>query len=266
MAAEALSEGPSCVLSAVANRHDKRMVYTGRAPDPQHEDSTVFLRRLQRALAARGLARKGLTTDGSARSPGPIREVCGEVPHPRCPFHSIKDLTTGVLRAVAAERARFATSQPTLQRGRRSSKEQAARRLARTSKQRQQKIGDVFPSRVLCVTRHVTPSEHHRLLRITRGLPPWRTWREIMEHICAVCERRCRTQTGLQKLHKLRHGVQRCTWIGETLQKVFAPRRETALTFLDDTLLPATSHAVERGNRRHRKRQKRVDRVRSKPC
>ena len=38
---------------------------------------------------------------------------------------------------------------------------------------------------------------------------------------------------------------------------------EKAWTFLDDTLLPATSNAVERGNRRHRKMQKTVYRVRT---
>jgi hypothetical protein len=36
---------------------------------------------------------------------------------------------------------------------------------------------------------------------------------------------------------------------------------DKALTFLDDTLLPSTSNAVERGNRRSRKRQKSVYRV-----
>jgi len=35
------------------------------------------------------------------------------------------------------------------------------------------------------------------------------------------------------------------------------------LTFLDDSLLPSTSNAVERGNRRHRKMQKTVYRVRT---
>src|SRR5438094_8598906 len=50
------------------------------------------------------------------------------------------------------------------------------------------------------------------------------------------------------------------------LKKVFSPHLEKALTFLDDTLLPATSNAVERGNRRHRKMQKSVYRVRSKVC
>ena len=82
----------------------------------------------------------------------------------------------------------------------------------------------------------------------------------------ALFDRRCRTQTALGKLKKLRQWVNRFTWIGETLKKVFSPHLEKALTFLDDTLLPATSNAVERGNRRHRKMQKSVYRVRSKVC
>jgi hypothetical protein len=41
--------------------------------------------------------------------------------------------------------------------------------------------------------------------------------------------------------------------VGATLKKLFAPTLEKALTFLDDKLLPSTSNAVERGNRRYRK-------------
>jgi len=52
--------------------------------------------------------------------------------------------------------------------------------------------------------------------------------------------------------------------VGKTLSKLFSPNLEKALTFLDDSLLPATSSAVERGNRRHRKMQKTVYRVRSR--
>ena len=48
------------------------------------------------------------------------------------------------------------------------------------------------------------------------------------------------------------------------MQKLFSPNLEKALTFLDDKLLPSTSNAVERGNRRHRKMQKSVYRVRTK--
>jgi hypothetical protein len=51
--------------------------------------------------------------------------------------------------------------------------------------------------------------------------------------------------------------------LGETRKKLFAPTLEKALTCLDDTLLPSTSNAVERGNRRYRKIQKPVYRVRT---
>ena len=49
--------------------------------------------------------------------------------------------------------------------------------------------------------------------------------------------------------------------MGATLKKLFSPTLEKALTFLDDKLLPSTSNAVERGNRRYRKMQKSVYRV-----
>jgi hypothetical protein len=51
--------------------------------------------------------------------------------------------------------------------------------------------------------------------------------------------------------------------LGETLKKLFVPTLEKALTFLDDKLLPSTSNAVERGNRRYRKMQKQVYRART---
>jgi hypothetical protein len=57
--------------------------------------------------------------------------------------------------------------------------------------------------------------------------------------------------------------VRRFRKVGKTLSKLFSPNLEKALIFLDDSLLPATSNAVERGNRRHRKMQKAVYRVRT---
>jgi hypothetical protein len=71
-----------------------------------------------------------------------------------------------------------------------------------------------------------------------------------MEQVYTLVDRRCRTQTALDKLRKLRHRLNRCTPLGETLKKLFAPTLEKALTLLDDQLLPSTSNAVERGNRR----------------
>src|SRR5467141_2524803 len=266
VAADELYEGPYCVLSAVDNRQYKRILYEVLDHDPNHDDITAFLGRLKTALDDRDLVLKGITTDGSSRYPDPIRTVFGEVPHQLCTFHVIKELTQGVLKAVAKERERLTKSKPKLKRGRPSSKEKAARRLVRKSKQIQEKISDLFQHRFLLVKRRLKPSERKQFLHITRGLPHLRKLREIMEHIYALFDRRCHTQTALGKLRKLRHWVQRFTWIGDTLQKVFSPNLEKALIFLDDKLLPATSNAVERGNRRHRKMQKSVYRVRNQSC
>lgn len=217
-------------------------------------------------MDARALALKGITTEGSALYPAPSREVFGEVPQQLCTFPISAAWVQGVLRAVATARKRLATAKPTLKRGRPASKEQAARRVVRQRKAMQENIRDVFAGRFLFVKRRLTPSERHRLLRMTRGLPHLRTLREIMAQISALFDRRGWTQTALGKLRKLRHWVKRFRWIGDTVKKGFSPHLEQALTFLDDKLLPATSKAVERGNRRHRKMQKSVSRVRSKLC
>jgi len=266
VAVDELYEGPYCVLSAVDNRQFKRIAYEVLDHDPSHDDIEPFLRRLKQALDERGLALRGITTDGSSLYPDPIRVVFGDVPHQICTFHVIKELVKGVLSAVAKERQRLATSKPKLKRGRPSSKDKEARWLARQSQYIQEKISDLFQDRFLFVKRRLTPSERQRLLWITRGLPHLRKLREIMDHIYALFDRRCRTQTALDKLKKLRQGVKRFKWIGDTLNKVFSANLEKALTFLDDKLLPATSNAVERGNRRHRKMQKSVYRVRHQSC
>ena len=182
VAADALSEGPYCVLAVVANRQDKRMLYQVLDHDPHHDDITAFLGRLQTVWAARDLGLQGITTDGSALSPEPIRTVFGEVAHQLGPFHVLKALTQGILSAVAAERHRLAKAQPKLKRGRPASKDQVARRLARQSKQSQEQIRDLCQERFVFVKRRRTPSDHKRLVPITRGFPQLRTWCEIMDH------------------------------------------------------------------------------------
>jgi hypothetical protein len=234
--------------------------------DANHDDIEAFLGRLKTALDDRNLVLQGITTDGSALYPEPIRNVLGDVPHQLCTFHIIKDLTKGILKAVAKERERLAQTKPKLKRGRPSSKDKDARRLARKSKDVQQRISDLLQDRCLFVKRRLKPSERKRLFSITRGLSHLRKLREIMDSIYALFDRRCRMQTALHKLRKLRHWVKRFKWIGDTLKKVCSPNLEKALIFLDDKLLPATSNAVERGNRRHRKMQKSVSRVRNQSC
>jgi Transposase len=261
IAADELYDGPFCILSIVDNRTFKRITYQVLSRDPKQDDITAFFRRFQAALEQRGLSLRGITTDGSALYPPPIATVFGEIPHQICTFHVLRELTKAVLGAVAKVRKGLAARKPKLRRGRPSTKE--ARRKARQKKRLEQKIGELFEHRHLFVQRRLSPAERRTLLRISRGLPQLRTLRELMEQVYRLFDRRCRTDTALGKLARLRARVRRFRRVGQALKALSSANLEKALTFLDDRLLGATSNAVERGNRRYRKMQKTVYRVRT---
>ena len=261
VAAAELYDGPFCILSAVDNRCYKRILYEVLDHDPTHDDIRAFLGRLKTALVARDLTLCGVTTDGSSLYPEPLGEVFGDVPHQICQFHIVADVVKAVLGAVASARKGLAATQPTLPKGRPSTK--AAKTAARKKKRLDEKRADLFTHRYLFVQHHLSTRDRQTLWRITRGLPQLRTLRALMEQVYALFDRRCRTQTAVAKLATLRRRLLRFQQLGETLKKLFSPTLEKALTFLDDKLLPSTSHAVERGNRRYRKMQKQVYRVRT---
>jgi len=85
-----------------------------------------------------------------------------------------------------------------------------------------------------------------------------------MEEVYRLFDRRCRTATALAKLAKLRARLRRFVRLREVLKKLLAPGLEKALVFLDERVLGATSNGVEGGNRRYRKMQKTVYRVRTR--
>jgi phage tail protein X len=261
VAADELYDGPFCILSAVDNRCYKRLLYDVLDHDPTHDDIRAFLRRLHTALSARDLTLFGVTTDGSALYPEPLREVFGKVRHQICQFHIVAEVVKAVVGAVASARKGLAAQQPKLRKGRPSTP--AAKQAARTKKRLEAQRAALFTARSLFVQRHLNKTERKTLWRVSRGLPHLQALRAIMEQVYALFDRRCRTQTALDKLAKLRRRVQRFPALGDTLKKLFAPTLEKALTFLDDKLLPSTSNAVERGNRRYRKMQKSVYRVRT---
>jgi hypothetical protein len=211
-------------------------------------------------LKARGLSLNGITTDGSPLYPTPITQVFGAVPHQVCQFHVIAEINKAVLKAVAKVRRQLKGTLPKLGRGRPSG---AARKLAARKKRIEARITDLFDHRHLFVQHHLAPTERSTLQCITRGQPQLRILRQIVDEVYRLFDRRCRTDTALAKLAKLRQRVGRFKVVGQTLKKLFSPTLEKALLFLDDALLPATSNAVERGNRRHRKMQKTIYRVRT---
>jgi hypothetical protein len=258
-----LYDGPFCILSIVDNRTFKRLTYQVLDHDPTHTDIVALFRRFQQALTTRGLTLCGITTDGSPLYPEPITVVFGKVPHQVCTFHILREVTKAVLAAVAQERKRLAATAPKLPRGRPRADDKAARRAGRRKKSIERKVSDLFDHRYLFVRKHLSASEQATLRRISRGLPQLSRLRELMDEVYRLFDRRCRMATALAKLAALRSRLRRSRRLRKVLKKLLSPGLEKALVFLDERLLGATSNAVERGNRRYRKMQKTVYRVRT---
>jgi len=261
IAVDELYDGPFCVLSIVDNHTFTRLLYQVLEHAPDHQDITAFLRRFRMALQLRGLGLRGVTTEGSPLYPEPLQTVCGEGPHQLGECHILTEVTKAILRAVAQGRKALAARKPPSKRGRPATL--AAKRAVGQRTRTQQKIGELFAHRYLFVQHDLTPAERRTLHHITRGLPQLRTLRAIREEVYRLFDRRCRADTARAKLATLRQRVRRFKHVGKLLNKLQSPTLDKALTFLDDTLLPSTSNAVERGNRRHRKMQKTVYRVRT---
>ncbi|MFQ5835835.1 MAG: transposase [bacterium] len=262
IAADELYDGPFCVLFIVDNHKFKRLYYEVLEHNPANEDITRFFRRFKQMLDAHDLALKGITTDGSPLYPEPIAEVFGKIKHQSCRFHIIKEITRDILKAVTQVRRQLKQKKTKRLRGRPCG--QRAKQVAQKNKRLQKRIADLFEHRYLFVRRSLTHKEKKTFLDITRGLDPLRNLRAIMDEVYRLFDRRCRMDTALEKLAKLRRRIRRFVTLRDTLKKLSSSNLEKALTFLDDSLLPATSNAVERANRRHRKMQKSIYRVRTR--
>ncbi|MBV8416355.1 MAG: transposase [Verrucomicrobia bacterium] len=260
LAADELYDGPFCVLSLVDNRAFVRLSFRVLERDPTQDDIHSFLADFKARLDARGLKVQGVTTDGSDLYPEPLHALWPDVPHQVCEFHVKKEITKAVLHALATIRKELRAQIPKQPRGRPRKAEQAqARKVARQQKQ----VSALFEHRHLFVQHRLTPAQEKTLQRITRGLAHLRSLRSIMEEVYRLFDHRCRTETALARLARLRQHVRRFKWLNRALNQLSSPNLEKALTFLDDKLLPATSNAVERSNRRYRKAQRSIYSVRT---
>lgn len=260
------------MLSVVDNRRGgeayrsfRRLAYDVLDPGrrPTCDDVRRLLGRVRAELDARGLAVRAVTTDGSELYPAPVLDVFGPgVPHQVCRFHVLKRITKAVLDAAARVRKQLNARVPRLPKGRPFRRRDRAR--ARAAQRLRRRSQDLFEHRHPFVRRGLSPSRARALRRVTRGLPHLRALREVMDEVYRLFDRRCRSETALARLAKLRRRVRRFEWVGKALRPLFSPNLEKALTFLDDRLLPSTSNAVERGNRRHRKMQRSVYSVRTR--
>ncbi len=261
LAIDEVYDGPFCILSVVDNRKHNRLAFRVLEKDPTHEDVRSFLATLKGELGQRQLVVRGITTDGSSLYPKVLQELWPDVPHQICEFHVLKEITKAVLHALAKLRKEMAAKIAKQPRGR-PNKERFAQ--AKKAQRQKERVAELFEHRHLFVRHHLSGAQRRLLHKLTRGLPQLRTLRAIMEEVYRLFDRRCKTQTALEKLAALRRRVRRFKKLGKSLDKLKSPNLEKALVFLDDKLLPATSNAVERSNRRFRKAQKGIYSVRTK--
>jgi hypothetical protein len=261
LAVDEVYDGPFCVLCVVDNRAFNRLACAVLDHDPRQEDILAFLADFKAGLDRRGKRVAGLTTDGSALYPKALAQLWPGVPHQVCEFHVVKEITKAVLHALAAMRKRMRAEIPKRGRGRPAKAERAA---AGKAARKEKRVSDLFEHRHLFVRHRLSPAQKRELHALTRGLPRLRVLRGIMDEAYRLFDRRCKTETALAKLETLRRRVGRFKSLGKALDKLKSPTLEKALVFLDDKLLPSTSNAVERSNRRFRKAQRAVYKARTK--
>lgn len=261
LAADEIYDGPFCILFAVDAKRQRRLAYDILERSPTQDDIRRFLGRVNQMLTARGLTVAGITTDGASLYPDPIREIWPNARHQICEFHVIKEITKDVLRVVAKLRKSLAAKIPKLPKGRPSTPEHKAQ--VRLAKRLRSRIGELFEHRYLLVQHGLSMSEERILRRLARRHSEIRPLRQLMDEVYRLFDRRCRTDTAQAKLARLRARLSRFEHLGKVLSKIQSPNLDKSLTFLDDKLMEATSNSVERANRRHRKMQKTIYRVRT---
>jgi hypothetical protein len=240
-------DGPFCILSVVDNRRYNRLAFRVLDDDPTQDEVRASLSAFQGQLDRRGLIVLGITTDGSPLYPKVLKGLWPVARHQICEFHALKEIIKAVRHALAKPRKERIAQIPKQPRGR-PSKERRGQAWLIGWRKRQ--VAELFEHRHLFVRHHLSVAQQEQLRKLTYGRPELRTLRKIVEEMYRLFDRRCRTQTALRKLPRLRRRVRRFKKLGKSLDKLKSPLLEKALAFLDAKLLGATRNAVERANRR----------------
>ena len=201
LAIDEVYDGPFCILSVVDNRRYNRLAFAVLDHDPTNDDVCIFLKEFKGQLENRQCVLRGITTDGSSLYPRVFHELWPDIPHQVCEFHVLKEITKAILHALAKLRKETTATIPKQPRGRPSRERQA---LARLIVHQKQGVAELFEHRYLFVRHHPSVAQKERLRKLTCGRPELRTLRNIMEEVYRLFDRRCRTETALKKLQKLR--------------------------------------------------------------
>ena len=188
------------------NRRYNRLAFRVLDHDPTQDDVRDFLREFKGQLDKRGLSVPGITTDGSLLYPSVLKELWPDARHQICVFHVIKEITKAVLHALAKLRKEMTAKIPKQPRGRPSKERQGQAWLIARQKQ---EVADLFEHRYLFDRHHLSAGQKKQLQKLMRSRPQLRALRKIMDEVYRLFDRRCKTQTALKKLQRLRRRVRR---------------------------------------------------------
>lgn len=252
----------NCILFLDDARTANRLIFRVLDHDPTAEDILEILNAFKETATLRNIGVHGVTTDGSQLYKETVPVVFPKAIHQTCEFHTKQMVTSAILKDIAQIRRQVErTKTKRLKRGRPVGRAEKA--AVRKNVRIQKKSGELFKNRFLFVQKHLSVKDRKTLERITRGLPELRRLRGLADKFYDLYDRRCRQKTALRKLEGLRRSVSRFESDLELLKALKSPMSERSLRFLDDKECPSTSNSVERSNRRFRKMQKSVYRVRS---
>lgn len=232
--------------------------------NPTEKDMDEFFADFQRLLASLGLTLLGITTDLSPLYPKPVRKYFPLAKHQLCIFHTLQNINKGILHALTRFRRKLKSA--IVKRKNRGAPLASERKKVVESKQLKQYIKELYQYRTLWVKKRLTKCEKRTLKKLSREQQFLKTLRKLINKVYSLFDRRCSLKTAIHKLNRLRKTrcLNQCKEIDFIMRKLGNSNLPHAFLFLDDTLLEATSNSVERSNRRHRKMQKSIYKVRCK--
>ena len=264
IAVDELYDGPWCVLSIVDNRTFRRLACRVVQEDVNQTHIVELFTQFQQSLERRGLQLAGITTDGSNLYPTAIQQVFGSVPHQVCRFHVISMITKAAREAAVSLYKQRVAKLPKLKSGRpRKGQEE---KQAEQVRQEREKLLKLYRRRYTLVARNPDPQQLAELRELLQPYPEITTVRDLMQQVYGLydCPGSAEALTKLAGIRTQAEQLQDRRSMAALLAALNGPCIEKSLVFLDHRDLPSTSNAVERGNRRHRKMQKSVYRVRAK--
>lgn len=265
IAVDELYDAGQCILAIVDNHAFRRILC--RVLDHAATQSDVlelftdFRQMLELRPGAPGQL-KGVTTDGSSLYPAAIKSVFGDVPHQVCRFHVIALLTKAAREAAVALYKKRVARLPRLKQGRPSKGKEQER--AQKVRQEREHLLELYRGRYDLVSRELTSERERELMTLLSPYPELAEVRQIMQEIYRLYDGQ-----GASAMEKLAAVRQRAAAtpgaesLGPLLSTLNGSCIEKSLVYLDRPELPSTSNAVERSNRRYRKMQKSVYRVRT---